>query len=255
MPEKKRRSGQSEAPLTRLPRHIAIIMDGNGRWARQRGLPRVAGHRAGVDTVRRMVRACARLGVKALTLYAFSADNWKRPEGETGFLMGLLARFLRREINELHRNRVRLRTIGKTSGLPVFARKELKRGIDRTAGNDGMVLTLALNYSARQEILDGARRMASDLRRKGGGSAPMNRDGFRKYLSTAFLPDPDLIIRTSGEMRLSDFLLWQGAYSELWFTPVLWPDFKEQHLAQALREFARRSRRYGGIAEQEATSV
>ena len=252
MPEKKRRSGQSELPVPRLPRHIAIIMDGNGRWARKRGLPRVAGHRAGVETVRRMVKACAKAGVKALTLYAFSADNWKRPSSETGFLMNLLGRFLRREIKELDRNRVRLRTIGKTSGLPSFAQKELKRGIEQTASNDGMVLTLALNYSARQEILDGARRMAKDIAIK---TAPTHRDGFRKYLSTSFLPDPDLIIRTSGEMRLSDFLLWQGAYAELWFTPVLWPDFKEQHLAQALREFARRSRRYGGIDKQEDASV
>jgi undecaprenyl diphosphate synthase len=227
-------------------------MDGNGRWARKRGLPRVAGHRAGVETVRRMVRACAKTGIKALTLYAFSADNWKRPENETGFLMGLLARFLRREIAELDRNRVRLRTIGNTAGLPAFARRELARGMKRTAGNSGLVLTLALNYSSRQEILDGARKMARDLK---AGKAPAHRDGFGKYLYTSFLPDPDLIIRTSGEMRLSDFLLWQGAYAELWFTRVLWPDFKEQHLAQALREFARRSRRYGGIAAQEATSV
>jgi len=230
-------------------------MDGNGRWARKRGLPRVAGHRAGVDTVRRIVRACAKKGIKALTLYAFSADNWKRPSGETGFLMGLLARFLRREIDELDRNRVRLRTIGDTAGLPRFAQKELKRGMEKTSGNDGMILTLALNYSARQEILDGARLMAAELARNGRGHAPAHRDGFRKYLATACLPDPDLIIRTSGEMRLSDFLLWQGAYAELWFTPVLWPDFKEQHLTQALREFARRSRRYGGIVEQEAASV
>lgn len=230
-------------------------MDGNGRWAGKRGLPRVAGHRAGVETVRRMVRACAKTGIKALTLYAFSADNWKRPAGETGFLMGLLARFLRREISELHRNRVRLRAIGDTAKLPAFARNELKRGMERTAGNGGMVLTLALNYSARQEILDGARKMAKELALKGKGDVPSHRDGFRKYLATSFLPDPDLIIRTSGEMRLSDFLLWQGAYAELWFTPVLWPDFKEKHLAQALREFARRSRRYGGIAEQEVESV
>jgi len=227
-------------------------MDGNGRWAQKRGLPRVAGHRAGVETVRRMVRACAKTGIKALTLYAFSADNWKRPENETGFLMGLLARFLRREISELDRNRVRLRTIGNTAGLPVFARKELARGMKRTAKNGGLILTLALNYSSRQEILDGAKKMALDRR---AGKAPLHRNDFGKYLYTSFLPDPDLIIRTSGEMRLSDFLLWQGAYAELWFTPVLWPDFKEQHLAQALREFARRSRRYGGTAEQEESLV
>jgi len=230
-------------------------MDGNGRWARKRGLPRIAGHRAGVDTVRRMVRACAKKGIKALTLYAFSADNWKRPEGETGFLMGLLARFLRLEIRELDRNNVRLRTIGNTAGLPAFARNELRHGIEKTAKNRGLILTLALNYSARQEILDGARKMAADMSRNGKGQVPSHRDGFRKYLATSYLPDPDLIIRTSGEMRLSDFLLWQGAYAELWFTPVLWPDFKEQHLAQALREFARRSRRYGGVAEQESKSV
>jgi len=230
-------------------------MDGNGRWARKRGLPRVAGHRAGVETVRRVVRACANAGIQALTLYAFSADNWKRPSSETGFLMGLLARFLRREVGELDRNRVRLRTIGNRKGLPPFARSELERGIRRTAGNDGMILTLALNYSARQEILDGARKMAADLARNGKGHAPADRDGFRKYLATADLPDPDLIIRTSGEMRLSDFLLWQGAYAELWFTPVLWPDFSEKHLTQAFNVFIRRSRRFGGIDGQEASLV
>lgn len=219
-------------------------MDGNGRWARKRGLPRVAGHRAGMETVRRVVRACSKAGVKALTLYAFSADNWKRPVQETGFLMKLLARYLKRELDELDRNGVRMNAIGNLAGLPAFARRELAASIRKTARNKGLVLTLALNYSARQEILDGALRLAKYGR---NGSSPRHRDDFRRFLSTRLLPDPDLIIRTSGEMRLSDFLLWQGAYAELWFTPVLWPDFSERDLQKAFREYSRRQRRFGAV--------
>jgi len=243
-PPRRRRFSLSRPGPARLPGHVAIIMDGNGRWARRRGLPRVAGHRAGMEAVRRVVRHCATAGVRALTLYAFSADNWKRPVTETGFLMRLLARFLRREVAELDRNRVRLSVIGRTGELPAFARRELKQAVAATRDNDGMVLTLALNYSARQEILDGARRMAAAAR---NGGAPRHREDFRRFLYTRHLPDPDLVIRTSGEMRLSDFLLWQGAYAELWFTPVLWPDFGARDLKRAFGAYAQRQRRFGAL--------
>jgi len=220
-------------------------MDGNGRWARVRGLPRIAGHHAGVRTVREITTACAELGIEALTLYAFSADNWKRPSAEVRALMGILVRFLRLELPTMRRHQVRLRTVGHPEALPASARAALRRVMRETASHRGLTLTLALNYSARQEILDGARRLAADLRCGRGTSR--HRDDFRRYLSTSFLPDPDLVIRTSGEMRLSDFLLWQSAYAELWFTPVLWPDFRRRHLEAALRAFARRQRRYGGV--------
>ncbi|MEK7476236.1 MAG: polyprenyl diphosphate synthase [Candidatus Coatesbacteria bacterium] len=245
----------------RLPRHVAIIMDGNGRWAKARRLPRIVGHRAGVNTVREITTACAELGIPALTLYAFSADNWKRPSREVGALMGILVRFLRLELPTMRRHQVRLRAIGHTEALPPAARAALRRVTAETARHRGMILTLALNYSARQEILDGARKLAGDLHKRrvtgrhgsaGGGTmgrSRLHRDDFRRYLATAHLPDPDLLIRTSGEMRLSDFLLWQAAYAELWFTPVLWPDFRRKHLMAALRAFARRQRRYGGVED------
>jgi undecaprenyl diphosphate synthase len=223
---------------------VAIIMDGNGRWARARYLPRVAGHRAGVRSVRETVRACAEMGIKALTLYAFSADNWKRPPEEVGALMRLLVRFLRLEIRELKRQQIRLQAIGRLGQLPRFAREVLRQACRATARHKGLVLTLALNYSGRQEILDAARRLA----RNGDARRALHRDDFRRYLSTALLPDPDLVIRTSGEMRLSDFLLWQAAYAELWFTPVLWPDFRRQHLLEGLRVFQKRQRRFGAVA-------
>ncbi len=224
-------------------------MDGNGRWARARNLPRLAGHRAGVRSVREAVRTCAELGIKALTLYAFSADNWKRPPEEVGALMRLLVRFLRLELPELNEQQIQLRTIGHVERLPASARAWLRRVMRETARHKGLVLTLALNYSARQEILDAARRMALEWRRLNGRArAPSHRDDFRRYLSTAGLPDPDLVIRTSGEMRLSDFLLWQAAYAELWFTPVLWPDFRKRHLVEALRVYQRRQRRFGAVA-------
>lgn len=219
-------------------------MDGNGRWARKRALPRIAGHRAGVRAVRETVRTCAEIGIKALTLYAFSADNWKRPMTEVSALMSLLVRFLNLELGELKRRDIRLKTIGRTENLPSIARRALRRVIKETAGNRGLVLTLALNYSSRQEILDAAKRMGRGSARKG-----MLRDDFRKHLYTSDLPDPDLIIRTSGEMRLSDFLLWQAAYSELVFMPVLWPDFSRRHLLAALRVYQTRQRRFGTIGQ------
>lgn len=223
-------------------------MDGNGRWARARHLPRIAGHRAGVRSVREVVRTCAELGIKALTLYAFSADNWKRPPEEVGALMGLLVRFLKRELAELKRQQIRLRTIGHVERLPEGARRWLRRVARETAHHKGLVLTLALNYSARQEIMDAARRFAAARAANGRKPGGLHREDFRRFLSTAHLPDPDLVIRTSGEMRLSDFLLWQAAYSELWFTPVLWPDFRRAHLLEAFSTYQRRQRRFGGVA-------
>jgi undecaprenyl diphosphate synthase len=227
-------------------------MDGNGRWAEAKGLPRIVGHRAGVKTVREITTACAELGIPALTLYAFSADNWKRPSHEVGALMGILVRFLRLELPTMRRHQVRLRAIGHTEALPPAAQAALRRVMGETAHHRGMTLTLALNYSARQEILDGARKLADDLRKR-RVTGRMHRDDFRRYLSTRLLPDPDLVIRTSGEMRLSDFLLWQAAYAELWFTPVLWPAFRKKHLMQALAAFRRRQRRYGGVSTSGET--
>ena len=231
----------------RLPQHVAIIMDGNGRWARARGLPRIAGHRAGITSVREAVTACAELGLQALTLYAFSADNWKRPPEEVSALMGLLVRFLKLELGTLRRNQVRLKAIGHVEKLPPAARMALRQVMRETAHHKGMTLVLALNYSARQEILDAARKMAARMSRK-GGLRMGHRDDFRQFLATAGLPDPDLVIRTSGEQRLSDFLLWQAAYAELWFTPVPWPEFRKPQLFEALRVYQQRQRRFGAIA-------
>jgi undecaprenyl diphosphate synthase len=230
-------------------------MDGNGRWARARGLPRIAGHRAGVKAVRETVTACAELGLKALTLYAFSADNWKRPPEEVSALMDLLVRFLRLELPTLRKNQIQLRAIGRIGRLPAAARAALRRVMRETARHQGLILTLALNYSARQEILDAARRLAGALASRNGRRrlAPRHRDEFRRFLATRDLPDPDLIIRTSGEMRLSDFLLWQAAYAELVFTPVLWPDFRRRHLLDAFRTFQKRQRRFGAVAPACAT--
>ncbi len=225
-------------------------MDGNGRWARARGLPRIAGHRAGIRSVRETVTACAQLGVRALTLYAFSADNWKRPRPEISALMSLLVRFLKLELRELREKGIRLTAIGHVEKLPEAARRTLSRVIRETSRLKGMTLTLALNYSSRQEILDAARRLARQQARMNGrgGSVASKKDDFRRFLSTSRLPDPDLIIRTSGEMRLSDFLLWQAAYAELWFTPVLWPDFRRRHLLEAFRAYRKRQRRFGALA-------
>jgi len=227
----------------RMPRHVAIIMDGNGRWAHARRLPRIAGHRAGVMAVREVVRAAAKMGLKVLTLYAFSVDNnLRRPRREVTALMGLLVRYLRLELPEMRARRIRLRAIGRTGELPAHVRRALAQVTRETARNDGLTLVLALNYSSRQEIMDAACRMA-----RSPGAARTGRDGLRRFLYAPDLPDPDFVIRTSGEMRLSDFLLWQAAYAELWFTPKLWPDFSKTDLARAVRAFASRERRFGGV--------
>jgi undecaprenyl diphosphate synthase len=235
---------------SKLPRHIAVIMDGNGRWARKRGLPRVAGHRVGLESVRAMVKACSALGISHLTLYAFSSENWRRPRAEVSFLMKLLQVYLRKELEELHLNQVKIQAIGRTQELPLEARRELKRSMHITRNNPGLVLTLALNYGGRQEILDAARKIARDVKNGKLKAARLDEAEFSKYLDTCSVPDPDLLIRTSGEYRLSNFLLWQSAYSEIFITPVLWPDFRKPQLMEALHDFQKRERRFGDISSK-----
>jgi undecaprenyl diphosphate synthase len=231
-----------------LPRHVAIIMDGNGRWARKRGLPRVAGHRAGTRAVREVVEGCAELHIQALTLYAFSVENWKRPLAEVSTLMSLLREYLTKELETLCKNNIRLQTIGRTDELDPAVRNHLLKTIDQTACNTGMVLSLALNYGGRAEIVDAVNRILSNGRKN--SAEPMTEQEFSKYLYTAALPEPDLLIRTSGELRISNFLLWQIAYSEIWVTDTLWPDFDRTRLYEALIAYQKRERRYGGIEPQ-----
>ena len=229
----------------RLPVHVAVIMDGNGRWAAQRHLPRVEGHRAGIESVREVVEGSARLGIKVLTLYAFSVENWKRPVTEVSTLMSLLKRYLRLELNTLLRNDIRFRVIGREDELAPDIRAELKLAEEKTAGNGGMLFNIALNYGGRAEIVEAARRLMAS------GVAPEDIDEqrFADFLYTAGQPDPDLLIRTSGEMRISNFLLWQIAYAEIWVTDTLWPDFRKLHLLEAVLAYQKRDRRYGGITQ------
>lgn len=240
-----------EVDFSRLPAHVAVIMDGNGRWAAQRRLPRAEGHRAGIDSVRDAVELCARLGVDVLTLYAFSVENWKRPQSEIRLLMGLLKRYLRLEIDTLTRNGIRFRVIGRDDELSIDVREALAAGQARTAGNTGMLFNIALNYGGRAEIVEAARRALA------AGVAPedLDEDRFSGLLYTAGQPDPDLLIRTSGEMRVSNFLLWQIAYAEIWVTDTLWPDFRARHLLEAIVAYQKRDRRYGGIKPEPAAAV
>ena len=231
----------------RLPRHVAIIMDGNGRWAKSRFLPRLEGHRAGVESVRSVVETAARLGLEALTVYAFSTENWKRPTDEVSGLMGLLKLYIRRELRTLQDNNIRFGVVGGLDGLPKDVQDELRRGIAETSQMTGLKFSLALNYSGRSELTDVVRRIA--VAAKAGTIDPETIDEalIERHLFTAHLPEPDLLIRTSGEMRVSNFLLWQIAYAEIWVTDVLWPDFRRRHLLQAIVDFQKRERRYGGI--------
>jgi undecaprenyl diphosphate synthase len=244
---------ESEAYLrldpARLPKHIAIIMDGNGRWARRRHLPRVAGHRAGVAAVRSTVETAARIGISALTLYAFSEENWKkRPKSEVDFLMRLLCRYLKAEIRTLNENNIRLRYIGRKHELPESVQREMSEASDATSANTGMILTLALNYSARSEIVDAFRSLAESAARNGGlEHIEVSEESISQNLYTRDLPDPDLVVRTSGEMRLSNFLLWQLAYAEIYVTQTLWPDFRGLQLIEGIEEYQKRERRYGGL--------
>jgi undecaprenyl diphosphate synthase len=234
---------------TRLPVHIAIIMDGNGRWANRRSLPRVAGHRAGVGPVRSTVETCARLGIKVLTLYAFSVENWKRPRAEVETLWRLLRYYLKRELPDLQNNGIRLQAIGKLNALPAPVRRELDSVVEATSGNRRLLVNLAINYSGRSEILDAINSVIEDARRQGRLDALHVDEGLlASHLYTASSPDPDLLIRTSGEMRISNFLLWQIAYSELYVTDTLWPDFNRTELLKAILDYQKRDRRYGGLS-------
>ena len=234
----------------RLPKHIAIIMDGNGRWARRRHLPRIAGHRAGVEAVRSTVETAARIHIPALTLYAFPEENWKkRPKGEVDFLMSLLCRYLKQEVPTLNKNNIRLEYIGRQHELPEPVQEKMQWAREATAPNTGMVLTLALNYSARSEIVDALRSLVEAAARNGGVQhLTINEEAISQHLYTRNLPDPDLVIRTSGEMRLSNFLLWQLAYAEIHVMPTLWPEFRGVHLLEAVADFQKRERRYGGLS-------
>ena len=232
----------------RLPVHVAVIMDGNGRWAAQRHLPRVEGHRAGIDAVRDTVETAARLGVQVLTLYAFSVENWKRPAAEVGTLMLLLKRYLRSELKTLLSNNIRFGVIGRVEELATDIQDELRVAMERTAPNTGMRFTIALNYGGRAEIVDAARRAIES----GVRSADLDEERFARFLYTAGQPDPDLLIRTSGEMRVSNYLLWQIAYAEIYVTDTLWPDFRRRHLLEAIVAYQKRERRYGGITAPPA---
>ena len=238
----------------RLPKHIAIIMDGNGRWARRRHMPRVAGHRAGVTAVRSTVETAASIGISALTLYAFSEENWKkRPESEVHFLMELLSRYLKAEVPTLNKNNIRLEYIGREHELPNDVQKRMAWAREATARNSGMVLTLALNYSARSELVDAFRSIVNAATENGGlDHLEIDEDMVARHLYTRNLPDPDLVVRTSGEMRLSNFLLWQLAYAEIYVTPTLWPDFRGMHLLEGIAEYQKRERRYGGLNHGDA---
>ena len=231
----------------RLPKHVAVIMDGNGRWASKRKLPRVAGHRAGIESVRDIIETSARLGLKVLTLYAFSAENWKRPRQEVRTLMSLLKEYLRRELKNVHKNNIKFQAIGRIQELEPSVRTELRRAMRMTQNNAGMLLNVALNYSGRAEIVDTFNRLFRELKQNGHKLPSINEDLISKFLYTSGIPDPDLLIRTSGEMRISNFLLWQIAYSEIYITPTYWPDFRRKHLLEALLEYQQRDRRYGGI--------
>jgi len=246
-------SGSEEQALlrsidfARLPRHVAVIMDGNGRWAKLRHKPRVEGHRAGIASVRDVVETSARLGLQVLTLYAFSVENWKRPQSEVTTLMGLLKRYLRSELDTLLRNNIRFQVMGRMGELPDDVQEELRRGMENTVDRTGLLFNIALNYGGRTEITDAVRRLAADVAAGRREPRAIDEDTLSSYLYTAGLPDPDLLIRTSGEMRVSNFLLWQIAYAEIWVTDVLWPDFRRKHLLQAVADFQKRERRYGGI--------
>jgi len=240
----------------RLPAHIAIIMDGNGRWAGLRSLPRVAGHKAGIDPVRATVESCARLGIQALTLYAFSLENWKRPRAEVETLWRLLRIYIRKELPSLLRNNIRLHAIGRVEALPVIVRRDLDDAIRQTSGNTGLRVNLAINYGGRAEIVDSVNRLMSRAKREGTlDSLVIDESSVSACLDTSHVPDPDLLIRTSGEMRISNFLLWQIAYAELYVTETLWPDFRQGDLLQAIIEYQKRDRRFGGLTQAPANTA
>jgi undecaprenyl diphosphate synthase len=235
----------STAQGRQIPQHIAVIMDGNGRWARQRGLPRLAGHRAGTENIRAIVAEAEKIGVRYLTLYAFSTENWNRPSLEVQGLMQILSDFIDRETQNLHEQQVRLRHLGRLEGLSPLLVRKVTYAVELTRENTGLTLAIAFNYGGRADIVDAMRRIVE----AGIGAGQITDAVIDQHLTTAGMPDPDMVIRTSGERRLSNFLIWQAAYSEYWFTPVFWPDFRPEHLHQAIGEYGRRERRFGGLSE------
>lgn len=237
--------------LSRLPQHVAVIMDGNGRWAKKRSLPRVSGHRQGIKSVKEIVETSARIGLKVLTLYAFSVENWKRPPAEVSTLMRLLREYIHKELRTLQKNNIRFQVIGRWHELAPAVVQDLLWGVKETASNTGLLFNIALNYGGRTEIVDAMRAMMLEFAGNGGIHRPeeITEEIVARHLYTSGQPDPDLLIRTSGELRISNFLLWQIAYSEIWVTEVLWPDFRKQHLYQAIIDYQKRERRYGGITK------
>ncbi len=246
MPEAKTKQIEETEPITKLPTHVAVIMDGNGRWAARRGQPRLAGHHAGTENLRRVIRACVEFGVKYLTIYAFSTENWGRPKEEVEGLLNILEDVIDRELAELNSEGVQLRHIGHLDALPSMLREKVLKAIDLTKNNDRLVLSLAWNYGGRDEIVCAIRDMITE----GIPVEDITPDVVSQHLFTAGIPDPDLIIRTSGEMRISNFLIWQGAYAEWYVTPTLWPDFGRDELREALVEYSRRERRYGLVGKE-----
>lgn len=230
----------------KTPEHIAIIMDGNGRWAKAHKVSRMKGHEAGARAARQIIRECGKLGVKELTLYAFSRENWKRPKYEVNYLMNLLYKYLRQEYDEVMKNNLRFKVIGRIDELPANVQSEIARIIKDSAANTGLILRLALNYGARTEIADAAARIAREVKSGRIDADKITEDVVKQHLYNPDMPDPDLIIRTAGEMRLSNFLLWQASYSELWVTPAYWPDFTKEHLLEAMKDYSQRERRFGG---------
>jgi len=237
----------SQIDFPRLPRHVAVIMDGNGRWAAERGKPRIFGHQAGVESVRALLDTSARLGLEALTLYAFSTENWKRPADEVGALMQMLKRYLRSELGEVHRQNIRFQAIGKIEDLARDVRQELDAAMEKTCGNTGTILSVALNYGGRLEIVEACRKAVKNLSKNGKSIEDLSEKEIEENLYTHDLPEVDLLIRTSGEMRISNFLLWQLAYSEIYVTPTLFPDFRRPHYLEAILDYQRRERRFGAI--------
>lgn len=236
-----------ELDFDNIPQHIAIIMDGNGRWAKARNLPRTMGHKAGVETIRRVIKEADRLGVKYITLYAFSTENWKRPKDEVNALMKLLVQYLKTEVSELHKNRVVLRVLGDINALADDCRREIEESIELTKNNTGLVLNFAFNYGGRDEIIKAVKNIIDDVQEGKINKENINQELFSDYLYTKDSPDPDLIIRPSGEQRISNFLLWQCAYSEFWYSNVNWPDFSEKDLQRAIYDYQNRDRRFGGV--------
>ncbi len=234
-------------PREKMPRHVAVIMDGNGRWARQRGLARVEGHRHGVQSVRRVTEECVRLGIRQLTLYCFSSENWKRPQEELDFLMGLLQQYMVQQRDTIMEHNVKVVVIGRRDGLPEEALREIDKTVALSRDNTGMVVCLAINYGARAELVDAVRRIAEEVRAGKIEPDQIDERTLDAHLYTAGMPEPDLLIRTAGEMRVSNFLLWQISYAEIWVTDLCWPDFTEAQLHEALRSFAARDRRFGGL--------